>query len=142
MRGKNEYLYSMCAQSFKTRLKPTFPVMIGADENITLVLNTKWHGTSSRWQYIGIHPDHGNITQYTRLHPYRFCLITSTIDQVIHIHYCQSLLLLFMSLSLQLVYTIYFHYQQYHYNLCITSIITTCISLASSSLFSPFYFYL
>jgi hypothetical protein len=119
----------MCAQSFKTRLKPTFPVMIGADENITLVLNTKWHRTSSRWQYIGIHPDHGNITQYTRMHPYRFCLITSTIDQVIHIHYCQSLYYLCLitigmynifslsAVSLQLVH------HQYHHNLYFTSII-------------------
>ena len=66
MRGKNEYLYVFQDQ---LGLKPTFPVMIGADKNITLVLNAKWHGTSSRWQYIGIHPDHDNMTQYTRMHP-------------------------------------------------------------------------
>ena len=114
----------MCAQSFKTRLKATFPVMIGADENITLVLNTKWHGT-----YIDIHPDHGNITQYTRMHPCRFCVITSTIDKVIHIHSCQSLYYLCLitigmynifslsAVSLQLVH------HQYHHNLYFTSII-------------------
>ena len=124
MRGKNDQLAG---------LKPTFPVMIGADENITLVLNTKWHATSSRWQYIGIQPDHGNITQYTRMHPCRFCLLTSTIDQVIHIHYCQSLYYLCL-----ITIGMYNIFLLSTYNLFITSIITTCISLASPSLFSPF----
>ena len=111
MRGKNDQLAG---------LKPTFPVMIGADENITLVLNTKWHGTSSRWQYIGIQPDHGNITQYTRC-IHAGCAFSPA--QLIKSYTFITANLFIIYVSLQLVCTIYFYYQH-----------TTCLSPVSSQL--------
>jgi uncharacterized membrane protein len=108
--------------------------MLGAGENINLVFNTKWHGTWYSWQCISIHPGHGNIAQYTKMHT-GSAFSSLTIDEVIHIHYCQSLYYLCLitigmynkfSLSavpLQLVH------HQYHHNLYFTSIIIIIVTI-------------
>jgi hypothetical protein len=99
-----------------------------------LVLNTKWHGTSSRWKYIA-------LSRAQLIKSYTF--ITAN--------------LFIIYVSLQLVCTIYFHYQQYHYNLCmhhqyhhnlyfttIIIIILTIVILIKSkiSYFTPLIYYL
>jgi hypothetical protein len=46
-------------------MKVALPVILGPNDNITLVSNTKRHGTWRGWRYIGIHLERATNTYKT-----------------------------------------------------------------------------
>jgi hypothetical protein len=133
MRGKNEYICVHIVSRPASRAETNFPSY-----------DWSWwvHDLSFEvWTQngMGLHPG-GNILAFTQTmaisHNIPECTHAGSAfspAQLIKSYTFITANLFIIYVSLQLVCTIYFHYQQYHCNLCITSIITTCVSLASSS---------